>query len=92
MSGASVCCWLDIVSQQEGWQEDACHEEEAALASRAARYNIWLLIKLTPKGVVFSFSSFFQHLLTSKIDVVILLQLQLGLASIGDVVYVVLAT
>lgn len=33
-----------------------------------------------------------QHWLTSKIDIVILLQLQLGLASIGNIVYVVLAT
>ena len=27
------------------------------LTSRAARYHTWLLIKLTPKGVIFSFSS-----------------------------------
>ncbi len=33
-----------------------------------------------------------QRWLTSKVDIVVLLQLQLGLASIGAVVYVVLTT
>ena len=42
---------------QAGLSSKACPLKSASY-SWAARYNTWLLIKLTPKGVVFSFSFF----------------------------------
>ncbi len=39
-----------------------CHQPASVLDPWAARYDTWLLIKLTPKDVVFSFSFFLSFL------------------------------
>ena len=58
----SICLLLlndaEGVGRGEGGRHIIALQASSSMRPWAARYNTWLLIKLTPKGVVFSFLFF----------------------------------
>ncbi len=47
----------------------SCVQQASQVMTWAARYNTWLLIKLTPKGVVFSFLFFSQVMPCKAVEI-----------------------